>query len=319
MRKLIRIGTRESKLAIWQATHVQQALARLQYPSELVLIKSEGDIDLHTPLYEMGVQGIFTKSLDMALLSGKIDIAVHSMKDVPTRLAVGIEQAAVLKRASHQDLLFFKKDSAPGFDWNYFKALDPAISLPALPLIIATSSMRRRAQWLHHFPNHQLEVLRGNVNTRLAKLEANNWHGAIFAAAGLERINLRPANSVDLDWMLPAPAQGAIVVVCRREDTECLNACAPLNDSETALCVKTERDFLRTLMGGCSTPVGALATIQQGKLLFRGNLLSPDGMQQLEVTREADLFSAGEIGITAAKELLDQGGKTIIDGINAKG
>ena len=319
MRKPIRIGTRESKLAIWQATLVQQELSRWQYPSELVFIKSEGDIDLITPLYEMGVQGIFTKSLDMALLKGRIDISVHSMKDVPTRLAEGIAQAAVLKRASPKDLLVYREEAAPGFNWNYFHTLNESPSSVAGIFTVATSSIRRRAQWLHHFPDHQLEVLRGNVNTRLNKLANSHWHGAIFAAAGLERIDLRPANSIELDWMLPAPAQGAIVVVCRREDAECLAACAPLNDTETALCVKTERDFLRTLMGGCTAPISALATIQNGQLLFCGSLLSPDGKQCLEVKKATDVLNASDLGCIAGQEILDRGGKEIIDRIHATG
>lgn len=319
MSKLIRIGTRESQLAVWQATRVKELLAQFSFPSELVFIKSEGDIDLHTPLYEMGVQGIFTKSLDMALLSGKIDIAVHSMKDVPTRLAHGIVQAAVLKRASYKDLLVYKRDSLPAFDWNFFRNADTHSLHPLPAFTIATSSIRRRAQWLHRFPDHQLDNLRGNVNTRLRKVAESNWNGAVFAAAGLERINLRPEDSVELDWMLPAPAQGAIMVVCREGDYHCLDACENFNDSHTALCVQAERDFLRTLMGGCTTPISALATIEKGQLLFRGNLLSVDGKQCIEVKREADTFNGFDIGIQAAHEVLEKGGQPIIDVINAAG
>src|SRR5689334_15749619 len=154
MRNLIRIGTRESQLAVWQATLVQQLLARNNFQSELVYIKSEGDIDLKTPLYEMGVQGVFTRSLDIALLNDKIDIAVHSMKDVPTALAKGIVQAAILKRASYKDIFVYK---------NEISFLDDLNSTAT----IATSSIRRKAQWLNRYPNHTIENLRGNVNTRL--------------------------------------------------------------------------------------------------------------------------------------------------------
>ena len=212
MKNKIRIGTRESQLAVWQATAVQQLLAANGFESELVYIKSEGDIDLETPLYEMGVQGIFTRSLDIALLNNKIDIAVHSMKDVPVQLAKGIIQAAVLKRASYKDLLVYKEDD------SFLQDKDSAA-------VIATSSIRRKAQWLHRYPNHTIENLRGNVNTRLQKVKENNWQGAIFAAAGLERINLRPQNCIELDWMLPAPAQGAIMVVCREDDDFAASAC----------------------------------------------------------------------------------------------
>ncbi|HTD93923.1 MAG TPA: hydroxymethylbilane synthase, partial [Chitinophagaceae bacterium] len=201
---IIRIGTRESQLAVWQATRVSELLSHQGHHSELVYIKSEGDTDLVTPLYEMGVQGIFTKSLDIALLQGRIDLAVHSMKDVPVVLPLGLVQVAVLKRGSYKDILVTRPDRSTKDS--------------ADPLRIATSSIRRKAQWLNRYPGSQIENLRGNVNTRLKKLAESDWDGAIFAAAGLERIGLRPDNSTDLDWMLPAPAQGAIMVVGRMED-----------------------------------------------------------------------------------------------------
>src|SRR5690606_26134972 len=156
-----------------------------------------GDIDLVTPLYEIGVQGIFTKALDAALLNNRIDIAVHSLKDVPTLLPKNIVQAAVLKRGPVRDLLVYKQDTA-FLDQKDYTAH------------IATSSLRRKAQWLRRFPQHQVHNLRGNVNTRLQKLAAEPWDAAIFAAAGLERTNLRPEKALELDWMLPAPAQGAV-------------------------------------------------------------------------------------------------------------
>ncbi|MBL7763850.1 MAG: hydroxymethylbilane synthase, partial [Chitinophagaceae bacterium] len=200
MNKIIRIGTRESQLAVWQATQVKDLLAASGYQSELTYIKSEGDIDLKTPLYEMGVQGIFTRSLDIALLNDKIDIAVHSMKDVPTQLPEGIVQAAVLKRGSYKDLLVVKGETS---NVKATPIIEKLFTSHASTFTIATSSIRRKAQWLNKFPHHKIENLRGNVNTRLKKLDESNWSGAIFAAAGLERINLRPENSVELDWMLP--------------------------------------------------------------------------------------------------------------------
>lgn len=315
MNKLIRIGTRESQLAVWQATRVQELLTQFHYDTELVYIKSEGDIDLQTPLYEMGVQGIFTKSLDQALLAGKIDIAVHSMKDVPTQLASGIVQAAVLKRASSKDLLVYKPESVPGFNWNFFREAQAPDPAETAAFTIATSSIRRRAQWLHRFPAHRLDNLRGNVNTRLRKLAESAWNGAVFAAAGLERIGLRPETSVELDWMLPAPAQGAIMVVCREGDLACKDACENLNDSDTALCVQVERDFLRTLMGGCTTPISALATVANGQLSFRGSLLSVDGTQCIEVAMKEDSFNGYNLGIRAATDVLARGGKPIIEAI----
>jgi hydroxymethylbilane synthase len=311
MKKIIRIGTRESQLAVWQAARVKELLAQHGYQSELVYIKSEGDIDLKTPLYEMGVQGIFTKSLDIALLNDKIDIAVHSMKDVPTQLAKGIVQASVLKRASYKDILVYK-DAVIVDSWQLtVDSKQPFYSSGT----IATSSIRRKAQWLNRYPNHIMENLRGNVNTRLRKVEESNWHGAIFAAAGLERINLRPANSIELDWMLPAPAQGAIMVVCRQGDKFCLNACKKFNDADTALATKIERDFLKTLLGGCSTPISALAEVKRKYVYFKGNIVSPDGKDRYDISSTIEKTKAQHLGKIAATQLLNGEGKKIIEKI----
>jgi len=303
MGKTIRIGTRESQLAVWQARQVKELLTRSGYAAELIYLKSEGDIDLQTPLYEIGVQGIFTRSLDIALLNDKIDIAVHSMKDVPTQLANGIIQAAILKRASYKDLLVYKNDISFLSDFNS-------------TAVIATSSIRRKAQWLNRYPYHTIENLRGNVNTRLHKAEENNWNGAMFAAAGLERINLRSANTIELDWMLPAPAQGAIMMVCRNGDDFCLNACHHFNDADTALCTKIERDFLRTLYGGCSTPISALAVIKNDVVYFKGNILSPDGKEKAELESSAPIFDRVNLGAKMALQLLQKGGQAIAENIH---
>jgi hydroxymethylbilane synthase len=293
MARTLRIGTRDSPLAIWQSTLVKQLLAENGVASEFVLIRSEGDADTTTPLYEMGVQGIFTRALDIALLDERIDVAVHSMKDVPVTLAKGLRQAAVLERGSHKDTLVYK---------NSLEILENNHTA-----IIATSSIRRRAQWLHRYPHHTLTTLRGNVNTRLKKLEDNSWDAAIFAAAGLERINLRPETSLDLDWMIPAPAQGAILIVCRENDSEAFHDTVLLNHAPTALCTYIERDFLRTLHGGCSSPVSALALIDGAQMKFTGNITSPDGIhaETVEITRP--LQSAHTIGEETASQLLDSG------------
>ncbi|RYZ52601.1 MAG: hydroxymethylbilane synthase [Chitinophagaceae bacterium] len=290
--KPLRIGTRDSQLAVWQATRVQSLLQEAGVASELVYMKSEGDIDTVTPLYALGVTGVFTKTLDTALLNNRIDIAVHSMKDVPTQLAQGIQQAAVLKRASYKDILVYKD----GTDF-----LDDHTSVAT----IATGSVRRVAQWLHRYPQHRTENLRGNVNTRLRKLAESEWHGAIFAAAGLERINLRPEKSIDLDWMLPAPSQGAIMIVCREGDADAFNACQSFNDEDTALCTKLEKDFLRVLMGGCSTPISALAEWKGETVSFRGNICSPDGSDLVEVKLEKARSESLQLGEEAARQLLD--------------
>jgi hydroxymethylbilane synthase len=262
---------------------------------------------LITPFYEMGVKGIFTRTLDAALLSKRIDIAVHSMKDVPTQLAKGITSAAVLERANYKDILVIKNDKLK-------TKTEESLTTNRSPLTIATSSIRRKAQWLHRYPNHQIENLRGNVNTRLRKVAESNWHGAIFAAAGLERINLRPENSIELDWMLPAPAQGAIMVVCREEDAIAKQKCISLHHDATAICVKAERDFLRSLFGGCSTPISALAQLKNNQLHFSGNIFSLDGKEKVEVEK---IFSIDEqeAGAIAANEILSNGGDKIVEAI----
>ncbi len=300
----IRIGTRESQLAVWQASLVTDLLLQHGYESELVYIKSEGDTDLKTPLYEIGVQGIFTRALDIALLNQDIDIAVHSMKDVPTQMAKGIVQAAVLPRASYKDI-FVPKGAAV---CNTFEVQHTC-------RIIATSSIRRKAQWLNKYPDDTIENLRGNVNTRLRKVEGSNWDGAIFAAAGLERIGLRPDNALELDWMLPAPAQGAILVVCRDGDDIAISACRNFHDTDTALCTAIERDFLRALLGGCSTPISALARVDDGAVVFEGNILSKDGRQKKEISKRVPVSEAVGLGHAVAQDLLRDGGQQILEGI----
>ena len=200
--KTIRIGTRDSELALWQAHTVQKKLNDLGYKTEIVAVKSQGDIVLDRPLYELGITGIFTKTLDIAMLNGDVDIAVHSMKDVPTALPIGIVQGAVLERANTVDVLAYKGN---------LDFLDGEGT-------IATGSLRRQAQWLNKYPNHKVVDLRGNVNLRMKKLADNDWNGAVFAAAGLERINLNADNLIALDWMIPAPAQGAMLVVAMGND-----------------------------------------------------------------------------------------------------
>ena len=202
MSKTIRIGTRDSELALWQAHTVQKKLNDLGYKTEITAVKSQGDIILDKPLYELGITGIFTKTLDIAMINGQVDIAVHSMKDVPTALPIGIVQAAVLERANTLDILVHKGN----LDFLNGEGT------------IATGSLRRQAQWLNKYPTHKTVDIRGNINTRLKKLEESDWNGAIFAAAGLERINIKPENFIDLSWMIPAPAQGAMVVVGMEKD-----------------------------------------------------------------------------------------------------
>lgn len=295
--KTIRIGTRDSELALWQAKTVEKKLNDIGYSTEIIAVKSTGDIILDKPLYELGITGIFTKTLDIAMLNGDVDIVVHSMKDVPTQLPKGIVQGAVLERANVYDILVHKGNT------------DFLVSEG----IIATGSLRRKAQWLSKFPTHKVEDLRGNVNSRLRKLQDSNWNGAIFAAAGLERINLKPETFIELDWMTPAPAQGAMLVVTMQNDTFCNEAVAKLNHRETEICTFIERQFLRTLEGGCTAPIGALAEIKNETIHFQGVLFSLDGKQKFNIEKSCTFDTYKTFGQSCAQEVLENGGQKLME------
>lgn len=304
MTKTIRIGTRDSELALWQAHTVEHQLQQLGYSTEIIAVKSTGDIILDKPLYELGITGIFTKTLDVAMISGQVDIAVHSMKDVPTALPKGIVQAAVLERANVLDILVHKGN----LDFLNGNGT------------IATGSLRRQAQWLNKYPNHTVVDLRGNVNTRMQKLQESDWNGAVFAAAGLERINLKPEMFIDLDWMVPAPAQGAMMVVAMENDEFSLDALAQLNHIETEICTYIERQFLRTLEGGCTAPIGAIAKYNEidDTIHFQGVLFSLDGSQKFEINKVVDISEWKKLGYTSAQEILTNGGSELMADIKLK-
>ena len=296
--KTIRIGTRDSELALWQAHTVQKKLNNLGYKTEIIAVKSQGDILLDKPLYELGITGIFTKTLDIAMINGQVDIAVHSMKDVPTALPIGIVQAAVLERANSLDILVHKGNL------DFLEANGT----------IATGSLRRQSQWLNKYPNHTVVDLRGNVNTRMQKLNESDWSGAVFAAAGLERINLKPTDFINLDWMIPAPAQGAMVIVAMGNDDFTLDAISQLNDIETEICTYIERQFLKTLEGGCTAPIGALARYceLEDSFTFKGSLLSIDGKQKLEIEKTVPVEEWKKLGFICANEILENGGQELM-------
>lgn len=296
--KTIRIGTRDSELALWQAHTVEKKLNELGYKTKIISVKSTGDIILDKPLYELGITGIFTKTLDVAMINGDVDIAVHSMKDVPTALPKGIVQAAVLERANTLDILVHKGD----LDFLNESG------------IIATGSLRRQAQWLNKYPTHKVVDLRGNVNLRMKKLNEGDWNGAIFAAAGLERINLKPENYIDLDWMIPAPAQGAMLVVAMQDDAFTLDAVSQLNDIETEIVTYIERQFLKTLEGGCTAPIGALARYNEKEdtIHFQGVLFSLDGKEKIEVDKVVPIEEWKKLGFYSAQEVLNNGGTKLM-------
>lgn len=298
MKNVIRIGTRDSELALWQATTVQNKLEALGHNTTLIPVKSTGDLILDKPLYELGITGIFTKTLDVALLKEDIDVAVHSMKDVPTALPQGVMQAAVLERAVTHDILVHK-----GMDFLGREG------------IVATGSLRRKAQWLANYPKHKVVDLRGNVNSRLIKLIENDWNGAIFAQAGLERIKLLPKDAVELDWMVPAPAQGAMLVVALKKNEGVIKATSELNHTESSITTGVEREFLRTLEGGCTAPIGALAKIKDKTVYFKGCLHALDGSAFVEVIKERPLSKVEGFGKSCAYEILESGGKQLMDEI----
>lgn len=299
-RKTLRIGTRDSELATWQANKVAEELTRLGQTTELVFVKSQGDIDLTTPLTEMGGKGVFTKALDDALLNDEIDLAVHSYKDLPTTNPLPLKVAAVMEREDPRDTLV-----APGGTGF--------LNDEAYEATVATSSNRRKAQWLYRYPGHQITNIRGNVNTRLKKVEKNKWDGAIFAAAGLLRIGLGDQISEYLDWMVPAPAQGAMAVMIREEDLVLQRILKDLNHYETELCTRIERDFLHDMEAGCSAPVGGYATMEGDKIHLKAVALMIDGSERFDFETVEEVTRAGHLGHRAAEKLLQQGASKVID------
>ena len=292
MKRPIRIGTRDSALALWQANKVAKLLEKYNQSNVLHPIKSEGDLNLVQPIYQMGISGVFTRGLDAALLRGEIDIAVHSMKDVPTALAEGLEIVAVLKRGATEDVIVKGPSSGE--------------------TLVATGSLRRKAQWLRHNPNHSITGLRGNVQTRLNKVYTNPWFGGIFALAGLERLEIKDLEVEVLDWMLPAPAQGAIVVVAKSDRNDLIEALALINHTNTALEVQLEREFLRQLEGGCSSPIGAIAKVNGEEVVFKGGLFSLDGSKAVTIEKLTSRSNAVSDVALWVDEVLKSGGEEIL-------
>ena len=266
--KTIRIGTRKSPLAMWQANLVAEKLKSKKFIPEIIPISSEGDLNLQQPIYQLGISGVFTRSLDIALLNNQIDIAVHSLKDVPTLLPENIELKGFMKRGNPNDILVYKSDEIFELEKR----------------IIATGSLRRKAFWLNKFPNDELVDLRGNVQLRIQKLLDSNWDGAVFAYAGLERseiLNELKSKGLKfkiLDWMIPAPSQG-IIGITAKTDFEM----PEISDENSKISATIERQFLNILEGGCTAPIGAYAEIQNNQVLFKGAILSLDGKKIISV------------------------------------
>jgi len=296
----IRIGTRSSELATWQARKVADLLSEQGYDAELIFITSEGDKDQTTPLPEMGGRGVFTKAVDRALLNGDIDLGVHSFKDLPTKNPMPLTIAAVMERDDPRDALV----APDGTDF---------LNDPNHEAVIATGSNRRKAQWLNRYPNHKVVNLRGNVNTRLEKVQTKPWDGAIFAAAGLKRIGLNQHISQYLDWMIPAPAQAAMAVMVREDDAKMQDIVSQLNDDFTAICTQIERNFLRVMEAGCSAPVGAHAWMEKKNIHFKATALTLDGCERHDFEKKLPVFEAEGLGKKAARQLLDEGAAKIME------
>ena len=299
MSRLINIGTRKSKLALWQANEVKRQLEALNVQCKIIPITSQGDNIQDKAIHKLGITGVFTRELDVALINEEIDIAVHSMKDVPTTLPKGIVQSAVLERFNSSDTLVLKKEQTFNIDSD---------------VTIATGSLRRKAQWLNKYPNSRVVGLRGNIETRLKKIDKSNWLGGILARAGLDRLGINPATSMNLTWMVPAPAQGVIMICARKNDDFANKVCSSLNHRETELCSSIERNFLKTLEGGCTAPIGGVAKINEklGSIDFKGVLLSRDGKKKISVQMSCGLQSYSNIGEKSANDIISRGGKELI-------
>lgn len=292
--RTVRIATRGSDLALWQARTVAARLQALGVAAELTLIESEGDANQWAPLAQIGGQGVFTKAVDDAVRSGKADLAVHSCKDMPTRMQPELMLTAVLPREDATDVLVLADPTQA----------ERVLQDPTYPARIATGSPRRKAFWQQRFPHHQIAELRGNVPTRIEKIQREGLDGAIFAVAGLKRLGLTQYLHQPLTWLLPAVGQGAVAIACRAADTELQTLLAPLNDAPTWAAITAERDFLRTLQGGCTAPIAGHATHQGGIIQFAGTIFSPDYKDVAHIQLEAPAAEFGTLGIAAAEALL---------------
>ena len=295
----LKIGTRNSPLALWQAYEVESKLKTLGFETEIVPIISSGDKNLNQPLYALGITGVFTKDLDIALLNKEIDIAVHSLKDVPTQLPYNIQISAVLERDFPEDVLVRNDDSEP---------LDIEV------LKIATSSLRRRAFWLKEFPETEFADIRGNVQTRLKKLDDGIANATIFSLAGIKRINL-DITYEQIPFLLQAPSQGVVAIASLSDNDKLNERLKTISHKETEICVTIEREFLKTLEGGCTAPIGAKAEMLDGQIRFIGRLCSLDGKNCIETDEIFDWNDSENFGEKIALKVLENGGKELMEEI----
>ena len=299
----IKIGTRNSPLALWQAREVARNLQNRNYKTDITPIVSSGDKNLTEPLYAMGITGIFTKDLDIALLNKQVDIAVHSLKDIPTQLPKNIEIIAVLQRDYPQDVLV-RSAGAKDKELHDLK--------------IATSSLRRRAFWAKTYPDTQFFDIRGNVQTRLQKLEDQEFDATLFSLAAIERMGL-PVEYEHLSMMISAPAQGVVAVCGRSDDEEIIELFKEVDHRDTRICIDIERNFLQTLEGGCTAPIGAFAEInEEDEVRFIGRLCSLDGKNCIETDEIFKWNEHENFGEAMAEKVLENGGRELMEEIKSQ-
>lgn len=303
--RIIRIATRKSPLALWQAEHVAKQL-QMAHPGlavELVKMTTRGDKILDAPLAKIGGKGLFVKELELGMLAGEADIAVHSMKDVPVEFPDGLHLSVIMSREDPFDALVSNRYS----------------SLAQLPddARIGTSSLRRQCQIKQLLPDCKILPLRGNVNTRLAKLDAGDFDAIILAAAGLKRLGMadRISERIDKNSSLPAIGQGAIGIECRSEDAYINALLAPLNNQNTSICVAAERAMNERLQGGCQVPIAGFAELDNDCLEMAGLVGSPDGRLMYKSQQTATAASAEALGIAIAEDLLAQGADEVLQAL----
>jgi hydroxymethylbilane synthase len=301
MTETIRIGSRNSELALLQANKVYKLLKNKGQKCIIVPVKSSGDIDLISPIYSMGIQGVFTKALDIALLNNKIDIAVHSLKDIPTLIPEGIHLSAILERDEVRDSIIYSNKFA---DWKSNS-------------IIASGSLRRKAQWLRKHPTHKVVNVRGNIHKRIEKLNNSSWGALIIAQAAIKRLGVTVKEEV-LQWMIPAPGQGVIGICSLIKDEKINKLLKTVNCSKTETCVTIEREFLKTLEGGCTAPIGAYCRAVKNKLIFESGVFSLDGSEAIYSNKKVEINNSEKLGVLVAKEILQKGARKLLSDIKNK-
>ena len=305
LEKTLKIATRQSPLALWQANYVKDRLQQL-YPNftiELVPMVTKGDVILDSPLAKIGGKGLFVKELENALLNKEADIAVHSMKDVPMQFPEGLGLAVICQRED-------PRDAFVSHSYRTFAELPQGA-------VVGTSSLRRQCQLKALRPDLDIRSLRGNVGTRLSKLDNGDYDAIILASAGLIRLGLadRIASFIDVEQSLPAVGQGAVGIECRTDDMQVQALLAPLADAETTYCVRAERAMNNHLQGGCQVPIGGYAVLQQGQLYLRALVGDIDGSRIIRAEGKSAVENAEVLGVKIAEQLLAQGADKILQAI----